>query len=550
MLNWLKIKNMALIAAADIEFGGGLNVITGETGAGKSVLLGVITLLLGARADKGCIRSGESRCEISAGISINAPTMREIGPILGQCGIESPADEPEIQLRRVITRTQNRNFINDTPVTLETLQKIGSFLVDIHAANEHHSLFSRKYQLDLLDRYASLETERHDCGKICERLRALRERRKNLFADLPSTAEAEYLKTTIDEINRISPLPDEDTLLSARHALAADSQKIMELSSTVTQVLDAAENSIADQMGAVYRNIQEMLRNTPDSGKSMLELCTVINDSLRELSAAVENFSSTVELDEKEFAELESRLAALQTLKRRYGPTLNHVFETMEKADQRLEIYQEADALREELETEEKSLHAELLKKSEILSEKRRAAATDLTVAVISKLEKLGFLRSMLDLVFSKIEPGESGFDQIEMVFSANPGEAPQPLRAIASSGELSRVMLALKAVLADADAIPVLLFDEIDVNIGGETAVQVGNELKALAAHRQVLCISHLPRVAACADQHFSVAKETLNGRTFSQIVLLDHNARKNELARMLGGGRAAENLATELLA
>ncbi|MFA6659504.1 MAG: AAA family ATPase, partial [Victivallaceae bacterium] len=360
MLNWLKIKNMALIAAADIEFGGGLNVITGETGAGKSVLLGVITLLLGARADKGCIRSGESRCEISAGISINAPTMREIGPILGQCGIESPADEPEIQLRRVITRTQNRNFINDTPVTLETLQKIGSFLVDIHAANEHHSLFSRKYQLDLLDRYASLETERHDCGKICERLRALRERRKNLFADLPSTAEAEYLKTTIDEINRISPLPDEDTLLSARHALAADSQKIMELSSAVTQVLDVAENSIADQMGAVYRNIQEMLRNTPDSGKSMLELCTVINDSLRELSAAVENFSSTVELDEKEFAELESRLAALQTLKRRYGPTLNHVFETMEKADQRLEIYQEADALREELETEEKSLHAEL----------------------------------------------------------------------------------------------------------------------------------------------------------------------------------------------
>ncbi|MDD4181124.1 MAG: DNA repair protein RecN [Victivallaceae bacterium] len=549
MLNWLKIKNLALIAAADVEFGGGLNVITGETGAGKSVLLSVITLLLGARADKSCIRSGEDRCEISAGISINDTVLIQMLPELESCGVEFDRAEPEIQLRRVITRTQNRNFINDTPVTLETLQKIGTCLVDVHAANEHHSLFNRAYQLDLLDRYAKLEPELQACAAICAELRALNARREELFAGMPSALEAEHLQMSVDEINRVNPQPDEDTELYGRHALAADSLKIIELSAAIVQQLNESENSIADQMGTIYRNIQEMLRNSPKSESEMLQLCSTINESLRELSSSVEIFSDRAEMDEEGFAELESRMSALETLKRRFGPTLEQVFDVLNEAEQRLKTHRDADQLRKDLDKEELTLKTKLLQESELLSDKRRAAAKKLTVGVVGKLEKLGFLRSSLDLQFSRVEPGERGFDQVEMLFSANPGEALQPLRAIASSGELSRVMLALKTVLADADAVPVLLFDEIDVNIGGETASQVGAELNALAKRRQVLCISHLPRVAACADRHYAVCKEVTDGRTFSRIVLLDNQARATELSRMLGGGKAALVLAQDLL-
>lgn len=549
MLNWLKIKNLALIAAADVEFGGGLNVITGETGAGKSVLLSVITLLLGARADKSCIRSGEDRCEISAGISINDTVLIQMLPELESCGVEFDRAEPEIQLRRVITRTQNRNFINDTPVTLETLQKIGTCLVDVHAANEHHSLFNRAYQLDLLDRYAKLEPELQACAAICAELRALNARREELFAGMPSALEAEHLQMSVDEINRVNPQPDEDTELYGRHALAADSLKIIELSAAIVQQLNESENSIADQMGTIYRNIQEMLRNSPKSESEMLQLCSTINESLRELSSSVEIFSDRAEMDEEGFAELESRMSALETLKRRFGPTLEQVFDVLNEAEQRLKTHRDADQLRKDLDKEELTLKTKLLQESELLSDKRRAAAKKLTVGVVGKLEKLGFLRSSLDLQFSRVEPGERGLDQVEMLFSANPGEALQPLRAIASSGELSRVMLALKTVLADADAVPVLLFDEIDVNIGGETASQVGAELNALAKRRQVLCISHLPRVAACADRHYAVCKEVTDGRTFSRIVLLDNQARATELSRMLGGGKAALVLAQDLL-
>ncbi len=549
MLNWLKIKNLALIAAADVEFGGGLNVITGETGAGKSVLLSVITLLLGARADKSCIRSGEDRCEISAGISINDMVLIQMLPELESCGVEFDRAEPEIQLRRVITRAQNRNFINDTPVTLETLQKIGTCLVDVHAANEHHSLFNRAYQLDLLDRYAKLEPELQACAAICAELRALNARREELFAGMPSALEAEHLQMSVDEINRVNPQPDEDTELYGRHALAADSLKIIELSAAIVQQLNESENSIADQMGTIYRNIQEMLRNSPESESEMLQLCSTINESLRELSSSVETFSDRAEMDEEGFAELESRMSALETLKRRFGPTLEQVFDVLNEAEQRLKTHRDADQLRKDLDKEELTLKTKLLQESELLSDKRRAAAKKLTVGVVGKLEKLGFLRSSLDLQFSRVEPGERGFDQVEMLFSANPGEALQPLRAIASSGELSRVMLALKTVLADADAVPVLLFDEIDVNIGGETASQVGAELNALAKRRQVLCISHLPRVAACADRHYAVCKEVTDGRTFSRIVLLDNQARATELSRMLGGGKAALVLAQDLL-
>ncbi len=550
MLNWIKIKNLALIEHSEVEFGGGFNVITGETGAGKSVLLGTINLLLGERADKGVIRSGAERCEVSAGISLSAETYRTLKPILEAAEIPIEEAAPELQLRRVISQNQTKNLINDTPVTLQTLKSIGELLVDVHAANEHQSLFSQSCQLDMLDRYSQLEKQLQECASICGEIKALREKRDSMFKDLPTTIEAEHLRMTVEEIERAAPEPGEDERLSARHRVAANAKQIMEHAAESVQILNESENSIADQLATVYRNIHELEKSDPEKGGEMVQACDQINELLRDLAGRIEDYSRRVELDEQEFMELESRLSAIQTLKRRYGPGLDNVLENLESARQRLELFSNAEKKRQELDAEEQSLAHKLRKAAEKLSAARKKSADTFRCKVIDKLKTLGFLRSALDISFAEIVPGEKGMDRIDFMFSANPGEELQPLRSIGSSGEISRVMLALKTVLADADSLPILVFDEIDVNIGGETANQVGIELKALGRKHQVLCISHLAQVAAQSDAHYMVQKEVVGNRTCSRIARLDHVAKVKEIGRMLGGGKAAAAHAKELIA
>jgi DNA repair protein RecN (Recombination protein N) len=549
MLNWIKIKNLALIEEADVEFSEGFNVITGETGAGKSILLGTIALLLGGRADKGVIRTGASRCEMSAGIAISDITSKILKPVLESSDIPFDDDASEVQLRRVITKSQNRNFINDTPVTLQTLKNIGAYLVDVHAANEHQSLLSRTRQLELLDRYAGLDEETDKCAALCKEIKQLREERDRRFSDMPSAVEAEHLKLVIDEIEKISPEPGEDDEINARHQLAANAKTVMDLAGQSVQMLSDSENSIADQLGQVYRNVQELNRISPDKTQNILQTCDQVSEMIRDLSYEIEDFSSSIELDEQSFMELENRLSDIQRLKRRYGPGLENVLLELEKCRQRLEVYRDAEKLRQEFAEKEKKLLNELKDAARDLSAKRKKNARELSKLVRDKLRVLGFLQCSLEISFSEIEPGERGMDRVEFLFSANPGEQLQPLRNIASSGEISRVMLALKTVLADADAVPVLIFDEIDVNIGGETANQVGTELKNLSSCRQVLCISHLAQVAARGDQHYTVSKRVESGRTISTIGLLDKTGRVNEISRMLGGSSAAEIHAKELL-
>lgn len=548
MLNWIRIKNLALIEATDVEFTPGFNVLTGETGAGKSVLLNTISLLLGARADKGLIRTGTDRCEISAEIKLETPpdVLRQL---LEEAGI--PLDEQDfiIQVRRIITRHQTRNFINDTPVTLSTLSAIGDFLIDIHAANEHQSLISQSKQLEILDRYSNLDAMLEECAALHQAINELVARREKMFQAMPSKVEAEHLRMIIEEIERISPEPDEDRELSERHAMAANAKNIMETASSTVYMLNESENSVADQLATVYRNLQELERIVPDKAGELAASCDRINDQLRELAYDIEEFSSRIELDEEEFTKLEERLSAIQRLKRRYGPGLENVFDTLNDAQERLKVFEDAAKLRDELDREEAELLAKLKEKAGILSKSRKENAIRLTSQVIKKLNRLGFLECSLKINFEQIQPGPRGMDRIDLMFSANPGEALQPLRNIASSGEISRVMLALKTVLADADSIPVLIFDEIDVNIGGRTAITVGEELKQLSKSHQLLCISHLPQVASQADTHFLVSKSSSDGRTMSHISRLNDESKRDEIVRMLGGGNAALAHADELL-
>ncbi len=549
MLNWLKIKNLALIAEADIEFGSGLNVITGETGAGKSIMLSAVALLLGERADKNVIRDGATGCEISAGVTLPQIAVKTLSPVLDNLAIPFDRSLPEMQLRRVISRTQTRNYVNDVSVTLRTLKQIGDLLVDIHAPNSHQSLLSPGCQLSVLDRYAELEEEVEKYVQLRANLKLLRDERSSALAGLPTTTEVTHLQMVVDEISGVAPEPNEDESLRARHQLAAHSKNVLEHSMCSINLLNGSDNSICDQLGIVYHSIQELHRFDPEKIAPLLQNCDQLNDIIRDLTNAIEQFSADVELDEQAFAELEARIGALERLKRRYGPGLDNVMAQLDEAQRRLAINQNTSQLKQDFDRREQELLIVLEECARTLSAGRRRVAEKFIKRVKQHLSNLGFAQCDLDITFETIELGTSGRDRMEFIFSANPGEPLQPLRNIASSGEISRIMLALKAVLADVDAVPVLIFDEVDVNIGGETADKVGLELKELAKRRQLLCISHLPQIAARGEHHYAVIKKLSGSRTVSSIVALSREARISELARMLGGGKAALEHAKELI-
>ncbi len=548
MINWISIKNLALVEKADIEFGSTFNVVTGETGAGKSVIIGSIGMILGSRADRSSIRSGEDRCEVSAGILIAKHVAKDVKEILENAGIDFKNDD-ELTIRRVITASSARNFINDVPVSLQIIKDLGDLLIDIHGANEHQSLFRQNMQLQILDRYASLESAREKCAGICEDIREVKKRREELLGGLPSPIEAEHLKMSVAEIEKAAPRPGEDTELSARHALAANSRHVIECAARISSILTESENSAADMIAEVYRAVHELERIDSAKGSEFMRSCDSIAAQIKELSSDISSYAESVELDEREFNSLEERLRQLQTLKRRYGPSIDDILSSLETARKKLEAFENVAELKESLENEEQTLVQKLKNEAAKLSDSRKKAAIKLSKEVSASLKNLGFLKADFSIAFEAKEPAADGMDKIDFIFAPNPGEAARPLREIASSGEMSRVMLALKTVIAENDSVPVLLFDEIDVNIGGETAVKVGEALKKLSSTHQVLCISHLPQVAAAADRHMLVSKQVSGKRTSSSITVLEGKERQNEIARMLGGTKAASEHAAELL-
>lgn len=549
MLTYLKIENLALIDQCEVEFGPGFNVVTGETGAGKSILLGAVALLLGGRADKSVLRAGAERCGICGIFSLPPNAAASVMPLLEDAGIPFDPEVGELQLRRIITPKSGRCHVNDVPVTVQLLRQIGEMIIDVHSANEHQSLTSRSCQLELLDRYAGAEMLQKECARICRKLSELQKEQEAFERTMPSPAEAEHLSACIAEIEGVNPAPGEDEDLSRRHALASNAREIAGAAEHMTQMLTEAEDSVAERLAEIYRMLQDFARLDDSGSASLMERCSVASELVRELSDGIRDFGGSVELDEEEFARVEERMSALFTLKRRYGQTLEAVLDYLEQARKRLDDFRRGDEKRRAFEELRRQTEAELDAAAEKLSRLRRARAEDLTGAVTEKLRHLGFLGGSLHCTFEEIPPGANGKEMLELQFSANPGEPEQPLRKIASSGELSRLMLALKTVLADADRVPVAIFDEIDVNIGGETAVRVGEELHQLGKDRQLLVISHLAQVAAQGDQHFVVSKSVTDGRTSSRIVPIAAEERRCEIARMLGGGEGAYEHAGKIL-
>lgn len=548
MLIYVKITNFALIEESELEFGPGFNVVTGESGAGKSILMGAVELLLGGRVDKGVIRNGCDRCMVCGGFAVPAGLAGAVGAILVPAGIPFDPAEP-LQLRRVIGQSSVRNYVNDTPVSARLLASVGEQLIDLHGANEQLSLTVPARQLDLLDRYAGAEEAAALCGRIAGELEALAKEREEFDRQTPDEAERSRLELQLEDIDKVNPAPGEDEELSARFKVAGNSRQVLETAGQLTAALTEGEDSVADRLGSVYRRLLELSRIDEALAAGLLEECDRIQEDVSALSGRVAELADKVDLDPEALAAIESRLGELFTIKRRYGPTLEQVLAVREEAFRRLELYRNTAVRRQEFERRKAELTAELRRAAEKLSALRKKKAAEFAERVRSKLGAIGFAKCVLEVAFSEVEPGPNGMDRVELLFSANAGESVHPLRKIASSGELSRLMLALKTVLADADSIPVVVFDEIDVNIGGETANRVGEELHHLGRNRQILCISHLAQVAARADRHFRVEKHTEEERTFSECRELDAEGRVREIGRMLGGGESAVTHARAIL-
>lgn len=546
MLLWMKLKNLALVQEAEIEFAPGYNVISGETGAGKSVIMGGVSLLLGARADKSAIRTGTDKCEISAEFQIPSYASERIAQILDDAGLEM---EDPLLIRRVITPANTRNFINSTPVSLPVLKALGELLIDIHAANENQSLIRPEEQLRTLDRFAALQGDLENVRNAWDELKSAEQAQSDFLETMPSASEAEEMHKDVTLIKKINPEPGEDSALANRHAVAANARSVIEIASQVSGGLTEGEDSLFDRIADLRRVLNELDRYDPERAEEFINRMEEISDAVSELSSDLVDRASEVELDEGEFMAMEERMRALQSLKRKFGPEIEDVLQYQTDLEEKLDVFDNAEQMRRDLEktvAKKKNTHITLCEK---LSAKRQNAAKKLVKILTAETEKLGFAQAKFDMTFTPAEPGPNGADHLQILFSANPGVPLKPLKDVASSGEISRVMLAVKTVLAEADEIPVLVFDEIDANIGGETAMQVGAEIAKLGDRKQVICISHLPQVVRLAQKHFLVSKSTDGTETRSRIDALDDAGRIAELARMLGGGDAATLHAKSLL-
>ena len=544
----MRLKNLALVDKADMEFGPGFNVITGETGAGKSVIMGGVGLLLGGRADKSAIRIGTDRCEVSGEFFVGDGSASRVKAILDEAGIESdPAGN--LLVRRVITASSSRNFVNESPVTLQILHRIGEVLVDIHGASENHQLLKNQNQLDMLDRFGRLDAELAEVRAVWSELAKLRQEKKSFAESMPSAEETARFRRDAAEIEKAAPVSGEDEELEARHTVAAHSKSIIEVALTAANALSECEDSLADRVGQVRRMLGDLEKFDPDHAEQFIRAIEEISAQVMSLSNDLTDHASEVDIDEGEFMAMEERLRVLQTMKRRYGPTLDDVLAHLAFLQSKIEAYDNSEVIRENFGKRDKELLSRLTAACARLSAARKKAGKALAKQIGSELKKLGFKRSDFEVVVMDAAPGADGADRIEFMFTANPGVPLMPLREVASSGELSRVMLAAKTVLAEADSIPILIFDEIDANIGGETASRVGQEIAALAENKQILCISHLPQVACNASVHFMVSKESAADVTTTHIRRLDKASRINEISRMLGGGEIAHEHAEAML-
>ncbi|MDF1535929.1 MAG: DNA repair protein RecN [bacterium] len=528
MLEFLSIRDFAIIDEVDLPFEPGLTVLTGETGAGKSIIVDALQVVLGEKVDTSVVRTGATSARVEAAFSAGNCRLPEGLDIL---------EEQVIMTREVRREGRGRATVNGSMVTIPILRELGDGMVDLHGQHEHQSLLKTAHHLDALDAFAGSWPQRHEVADVFDELSGIRRQIQNLEkGSRERHARKDYLRFVVAELTGADLSSGEEITLMEEERILGSAEKLLHNASDALESLYQGEGSAADRTRTAAGSLGALVA-TDARLREIVELVEAAGTQIEEAAYLLRDYTSRVQTDPHRLEEIGDRLALLQNLKKKYGPTLEKVMETLAESRRELDQMEEGQFNMEELQEREKSLEEQASDQAGKLSVKRVGAAGDLEKRVETELADLAMEKVRFSVVFDEIEMGQTGIDDVEFLISSNPGEPLMPLRKIASGGELSRIMLALKRILAGAGAVPTLVFDEVDAGIGGKVAAILGRKLREISAHHQVLCITHLAPVAACADQHIKVEKIQDQGRTVVRARYLGEEERVAELARMMGG-------------
>ena len=572
MLRLLSINNFATIEQLDIELAPGFSALTGETGAGKSIIVDALSLLLGGRADAGTVRSGARQSRVEGIFLFNLDTAEKIRVALNEYEID--VDDEEMVLAREINLDgRNTCRVNGRIVPLRLLSTLGQHLADIHGQNQHLSLLRVREHLDILDRYGGLLQLRAQVAEEVQQLTQVRQELDRLRKDGAERARrADFLRYQAEEISAANLRPGEDEDLALERDRVANAERIISLSDHAYRALYDSfdrQESVIDLFGRVSTDLSQLERLDPSLSQN-LELVNALMSQVEELARSLRSYRDGIEYSPDRLHEIEVRLDLINSLKRKYGSTIGEILAFGETASQDLESLDHTEERMEGLLSREMGLEGEVGILAEHLSEARQQAAMRLAEAIQEEVAglALGHAQVIVDVRQSESEAGVpvgtvgpvpdstpgshgqserrlafngTGIDSVEFLISLNPGEPPRPLSRIASGGEASRLMLAIKTILSTADQVPMLVFDEIDAGIGGRIGSVLGQKLWGLSRSHQVLCVTHLPQIASYADRHAKVTKLGSDERTVTSVKDLDGEARVKELSQMLGSDSGA---------
>ncbi len=537
MLSLLHIENIAVIECADISFDAGFNVLTGETGAGKSIVIDAISAILGERAYRDMIRTGTEKASVR-GVFTDVPNL----PWFEENGVHY--DEEVVVHREIFLDGKNICRVNGTLVSVSILRKLGIQLINIHGQHDSASLFDENNHLMLLDAFGNNEDIRNEYAEKFENLSKLRREIARMTMDEgEKLRRMETLRFQIDEISKANLQVDEDTQLEQRRKLLQNSEKLSDGMNAAVACLygDDEQDGAASLLSEAERELSRLLKYTDvysEIHARVTDLMYQVQDVAEELRDAKDDLSYSPD----ELEEIESRLDIIHRLRRKYGATCEEILSYLESAQKELDEIAFADDTLALLQRKCDKAEAEVKECALRLRESRKAASVLLTERILSELAQLDMPKVQFACQFTEIEPSANGADAVAFYMSANVGEALKPLNKVASGGELARIMLAMKNVLAEQDQVATLIFDEVDTGVSGRAAQKVAEKLRSVAKMKQVLCVTHLPQLAALATTHLLIDKQERNGRTYTTVNPLDMEGRKRELARIIGGASITE--------
>jgi DNA repair protein RecN (Recombination protein N) len=528
MLKELRIKNLAIIDDLAVRFESGLNVLTGETGAGKSIIVDALSLALGSRAHADLVRSGEREAMIQAYFDVEGNKIPDLG---------IDVSDGLILRRSLSPGGKSKAYMNDIMISLQNLGEVGKSLVDIHGQHEHQSLMYIDKHRVLLDLYGKLHADREKVGALYREVQALKREKDDLQHMIKErTYRQDLLRFQVNEIETARLMPGEKEALIEEKSILSNLERLRELSEISYDMLYGAEGSCTEKLSSVIARVKEMslLDQRLSETLHMLESALPF---IEDAALSLRGLKNTYNLEPERLDEVEERIELIKSLERKYGQGVETVMRYKDEAEKELATLDMTDERLNAVDAEIKEKEGMLFEVALSLSDKRKTVARTIEELVKMELEELAFTDAEFRIDVKQESITSAGFDRVEFLFSANPGEPPKALSKVASGGELSRVMLALKNILADVDNLPVLIFDEVDAGIGGRTAESVGKKLKKISDKHQVLCTTHLPQIASLGEFHLQITKRQRNGKVFVEVKELSGRERQDEIARMLSG-------------